>query len=106
MKYCHATVSDARVSTKRDHQICPSDKSEFGKENAVASDFTYGNLFYPYKAERKIKTTFPSLEEGQRPTQTCSVCLYQVTYLEKWISVHLSLIKKAHYKVFGFYPDL
>lgn len=60
----------------------------------------------PTKPRAKIKTAFPSLEEGQRPTQTCSVCLYQVTYLEKWISVHLSLIKKAHYEVFGFYPYL
>lgn len=53
MKYCREMVSDARVSSKRDHQNCPSDMSELGKENA--SDFTYGNLFYPYKAESKDK---------------------------------------------------
>lgn len=58
------------------------------------------------KPRAKIKTAFPSLEEGQRPTQMCRVCFHPVAHLEKWASVHLSLVKKAHYKVSGFYPDL
>lgn len=66
--------SPTLVSTKRDHQICPSDKSEFGKENAVASDFTYGNLFYPYKAESEDKNYIPKSRRGSE-THTDVQCL-------------------------------
>lgn len=75
MKYCHEMVSDARVSTKRDHQNCPSHMSELGKENAVASDFTYGNLFYPYKAESEDKNCFPKPRRGSE-THTDVPCLF------------------------------
>lgn len=74
-EYCHGMVSDARVSAKRDRQKCPSDISEFGKENAIASDVTYGNLFYPYKAESRDKNCIPKSRRGSE-THTDVPCLF------------------------------